>query len=190
MIQTELCQRIFNLNFPPTEIELKSKFRDLAHKSHPDRGGSAEVFRELRDAYDMLLGYTTEAKKYIDKTTQGDLLVDLGQGLGPTTNGDHCKGCNSLGYRVETRSTGNIQQPCPFCDTKCGRCAGRGKLTSGPCPECQGRGTFINHYCTFCRGRRYWSKPLMTQVYVTCSTCGGKGEIWIMNPVLPKGAVL
>ncbi len=191
MVQADICQRIFNLSFPPTEIELKSAFRSLSKERHPDTGGSHREFIDLKEAYDMLLGYVIEGKKYVDKTTQGDLLVDLGNGLGPTTNGAHCKNCNSLGYRIETRTSHYRIIDCSFCGVRCGRCSGRGRLITGECPECKGSGTFRfrNIGCTFCRGRGNYSKPILTQVYITCSTCEGTGEIKIMNPVLPKGAV-
>ncbi len=190
MMQTELCRRVFELEFPPTEVELKSKYRTLSKERHPDTGGSHKAFVELKEAYDMLLGYATEAKKYQDRTSQGDLLVDLGKGLGPTTNGAHCKDCNSLGYIQKMRVTSYTQTPCLRCQIQCGRCAGRGKLKATLCPECAGTGTFrLLSHCFACLTVGYLSKPVYTPVYLTCSLCEGTGEIQIMNPVLPKGAV-
>lgn len=189
MIQASLCKRIFNLDFPPTETELKLRFRALSKERHPDTGGSHEAFIELKEAYDMLLGYTTVARKYVDRTSEGDLLVDLGRGLGPTTNGAHCKKCGGMGYKIETRVTSYSRIECPFCQTRCGRCAGKGRLINGQCPECIGSGIFINPNCTSCNRSTLYSKLIQAQVYITCSPCGGRGEIEIMNPVLPKGGM-
>lgn len=37
-----------------SEEEIKKAFRKLAHEHHPDRGGSAEKFKEINEAYQVL----------------------------------------------------------------------------------------------------------------------------------------
>jgi len=46
--------RAFDLNDDYTEQDLKKQWRKLAHSEHPDRGGSAEKFIALQEAYACL----------------------------------------------------------------------------------------------------------------------------------------
>jgi hypothetical protein len=45
---------ILGVNQNATEDEIKSAFRELAVQKHPDKGGSAEEFIQLKTAYDTL----------------------------------------------------------------------------------------------------------------------------------------
>lgn len=47
---------VLGLPFGCGEGEVKKKFRELAKKLHPDRGGEAESFCLLKEAYDLLTG--------------------------------------------------------------------------------------------------------------------------------------
>src|SRR3989338_4070964 len=37
-----------------TQEEIKNKYRELAHKYHPDKGGDEKMFKELNEAYQVL----------------------------------------------------------------------------------------------------------------------------------------
>ena len=37
-----------------TQDEIKKAFRKLAHEHHPDKGGNAEKFKEVSEAYSVL----------------------------------------------------------------------------------------------------------------------------------------
>ena len=45
---------IFGLPVGATLQDVKNRFRELAHKYHPDKGGDPEVFRMFLEAYDEL----------------------------------------------------------------------------------------------------------------------------------------
>lgn len=47
---------VFGLPFGASEGEVKRKFREMAKRMHPDRGGKAEEFCALKEAYDLLTG--------------------------------------------------------------------------------------------------------------------------------------
>lgn len=47
---------ILNINtLNPSKIEIKKQYRKLVQKHHPDLGGKAETFIELRQAYEQLI---------------------------------------------------------------------------------------------------------------------------------------
>jgi hypothetical protein len=47
---------VLGLSWPCTAGEVKAAYRRLALASHPDRGGSAEGFRQVREAYERVAG--------------------------------------------------------------------------------------------------------------------------------------
>ena len=49
------CLELLRLNFPFTKEELKRAYRIRALETHPDSGGTAEAFREVHIAYQVLL---------------------------------------------------------------------------------------------------------------------------------------
>lgn len=46
--------KILELTAPATPDEIKKAFRRLAHVHHPDKGGDAEKFKEINEAYQQL----------------------------------------------------------------------------------------------------------------------------------------
>jgi len=46
---------ILGINSDASEDEIKKAYRTLAKKSHPDKGGSVEKFREINDAYTKIM---------------------------------------------------------------------------------------------------------------------------------------
>ena len=77
------------LDLPPTTtpLELKARWRTLAAKHHPDRGGNAEVFHQLRQAYE-------EASKLVER----------------------CPTCRGNGQAVAENSFIYLKLRCTSCD--------------------------------------------------------------------------
>ncbi|QPK90830.1 DnaJ domain-containing protein [Bacillus velezensis] len=46
---------MFGLTSPYTKSELKSAYKNLAKKHHPDMGGDSQKFIEINKAYEYLL---------------------------------------------------------------------------------------------------------------------------------------
>lgn len=55
--------KILGLSRSASSEEIKHSFRELAHKHHPDKGGDAEKFKELNEAY-QVLGNPEKRKQY------------------------------------------------------------------------------------------------------------------------------
>lgn len=64
-----------------TKDEVKTAFRRLAHQYHPDKGGQADKFKEINEAYQIL----SDDKKRAEYDTYGSTFGDIGregQGFG------------------------------------------------------------------------------------------------------------
>ena len=217
-IIAEECKRIFQLQFPPTAEDLKKEFRSLSQQGnyrHPDVGGTAEGFKELKLTYDNIVSLCIElnigkkqSRDVALVTVQGQLLSSLGKGLDNTTNSVSCLDCDSIGY---TSFIDRVFLPIPercrtcwatgevliFYHTVCNRCTdGVFTLYFGQkvvCNNCLGtsKHTIIRHEeCAMCYGEGRTSYSQEQQVkYSTCEKCDGKGVVYISNPVLQKGAL-
>ena len=205
-------------NFPIKQDDLKKAYREASLRLHPDRNSgskeSEEKFKEMQATYDLLYelqeihgGIILNGdKNYSDPfcTVDGTPLVLLGKGLGPTTNGRDCEGCNHKGYRAIYQE-GLI--PCMVCDENgkvpqeypCRNCKGTGIYTypSGAeevCYKCKGTKKFVHpthkKTCAICYGSKiHYGEIEHGKRFVTCGNCGGSGEIEILNPLMLKGAL-
>lgn len=54
---------ILEVNIQATQEEIKIAYRKLAHIHHPDKGGDAEKFKQINEAY-QTLGNTEKRRKY------------------------------------------------------------------------------------------------------------------------------
>lgn len=55
-----------------SESEVKSAYRDIVKEVHPDQGGSSEEFKEVKEAYDILLDFvdSTGQSSYTNSSSQ------------------------------------------------------------------------------------------------------------------------
>lgn len=66
-----------------SEDDIKKAFRKLAHKHHPDKGGSDEKFKEITEAYSIL----SDAKKRREYDTYGQAFPGGNPGAGGAEQG-------------------------------------------------------------------------------------------------------
>lgn len=178
---------ILRLEYPFTKQELDHSYRTRAFESHPDVGGNAEEFKQVKEAYDLLIPFCvlsngTNGINY--KTIEGDLICDLGRGLGPTTNSDDCPECKGKGWYEHTHTTYGESVTCPVCD-------GSGKVKTVHNYDFWDIRWWRNYRpCRRCKGSGYlgWREILHKTLH-TCLNCKGTGQIEILNPVLQKGGV-
>lgn len=207
-----LAKQHFGIDLPCQPEDLKSCYRQACRKLHPDVGGNEDAFKEMQQAYETLVSFQgkghnvfTNGDDEILKTVDGFLLSELGQGLGPTTNGKDCPDCEHKGYQ---KKAGRSWIFCDKCDMYgfaseegiCRACSGSGKFTQArskrvvTCLRCNGTGKWVNPFrkmlCPYCHGSKtIWDGDETKVYYVKCSACNGTGEIPIWNPVIPKGAL-
>lgn len=121
------CAKVLGVDLPTDATTLKKAFRVIARKCHPDVGGDAEDFKKAKDAFDFLVSSSvlSDGTRRTDTTREGDLLINLGHGLGPRKNGKSCDTCNGAGY------TGGFQKNMY---STCYRCGGSGEIEMfNPC---------------------------------------------------------
>jgi DnaJ-class molecular chaperone len=169
--------RLLCLASPYTQEELKHAYFTAARKHHPDTGGSTKAFIEVKDAYERLLPTCSGASKSDATTSEGDLISDLGKGLGELVNSWVCKDCSGKGWIARAHYS----------------------YGSGTCPVCDGRGEVETvvpgrfRYCRRCFGLGYLYDRVVvetTTIIHTCRNCDGTGQIRIPNPALPKGRMI
>ena len=56
-------------NNPATLVELKSQYRELAHKHHPDNGGDGEIMKAVNSEYERLFPKLKDVRQTADGKT-------------------------------------------------------------------------------------------------------------------------
>ena len=149
-----------------TEDEVKKAHRKLAREHHPDKGGDAEKFKKVQEAYEILSD--PQKRQNYDQwgTADGpqgnpyggfnpaDIFGQMfgGGHRGPIRRANHEHEITiSLedAYRGLTKNFKiALSKPCWTCQKKCPHCHGRGQVHvqmgpmqfAQPCPACQGVG--------------------------------------------------
>jgi len=216
--EIKLALKMFNLNIPFVESDLKRSFRSLIKKHHPDVNNndkaSGELTIKIGKNYELLKGYTCIK---IDSDIPFDLLKQWEkEDLDITNIYDRCPTCKGSKYEKHVisvrvncpscNSTGFILLKCKYCDdgvfttrkgfkVQCKACKDNG-LPKGiwkkvPCRDCNPNFRFRLHgfmSSFFDIGYTYVDK----YVDKPCSHCGGRGKIKVVlfNPVIKKGSIL
>lgn len=66
---------ILGISKNSTPEEIKSKYKSLAQQHHPDKGGDSEVFKKIKEAYELLIDPIR--KDRYDKTGEFDVPLGL-----------------------------------------------------------------------------------------------------------------
>ncbi len=178
--------------------DLKSHFRRVSFRVHPDYDGSEEAFNQLMDYYKILeKNVVNFENKKVENfiingvTVEGHEINDLGKGYPITENAVTCDICGGKGYisfRVEHSKK----------YVECDECFGIG-IVSYPCKKCDGTGDYSRNgkiigVCNLCNGSkrfypvnkrysRHYEKinyiPHSMNRGINCKKCDGYGNIWI-----------
>mmetsp|Transcript_31113 Transcript_31113/g.54663 ORF Transcript_31113/g.54663 Transcript_31113/m.54663 type:complete len:413 (+) Transcript_31113:104-1342(+) len=168
-VDTKALYSILDVTKDANHTQIKKAFHKLAKEHHPDKGGCAEKFRKVQEAYEILKD--PDKKKLYDKFG----VEGLKCGGGPTRAG--FKGVERTLYK-RANKTEDLKYPLKvqlhemYCgsvrrlqlnkDKICPSCKGNGGHPAGigPCQSCMGRGIHVKpngilsqwHHCQQCRG--------------------------------------
>src|ERR687889_373000 len=126
------------------ESKLKSAFRKLAMKWHPDKNpgdATSEVkFKEINEAYEVLKdGEKRAAYDRYGNAAQIEIPVSVtcescsGTGAKAGTKPRTCAMCGGAGRVRQAQGFFTLERTCPGCQ-------GRGQMIEDPCPSCAGSG--------------------------------------------------
>ena len=197
--KTRECMDILGIEeFPFSEKELKTKYRLLLKRNHPDASGAGETDKTIQiiAAYKHLKNLVAEnIETEGEKPEEPDDIFNLTEKC-PICNGKGVvarrewawEGCEKCG------GTGKVNIKCKYCND--GKFTTRsGKIVD--CRVCKGTGIWRTKTCTCARRHVIFSMyddlfGHYEEKIVNCSRCGGSGkiELDLFNPVIPKGAVL
>jgi len=153
--------------------EIKKAFYKLAHKYHPDKGGDAEKFKEINEAYQVLSN--KEKRAQYDKfgrvfgEGQGSQGASGFQGFPGGFSNIHWEGMDfesPFGFSFEDTNIGDI-----FSDFFGGRSSSRTKSRSKE----KGRDIEVNLEISLEEAAFGTKKTVSFRTYVVCEHCHGKG---------------
>ena len=185
-----------------TDAEIKSAFRKLAKKYHPDvskEENAAEKFKEVQEAY-AVLSDPEKRKKYdqfghsafqnngggaggfqgfdgFDFGDMGDIFDDILGGFGFSSNSRRSANGPRKGNDVLYRMTISFDEAVHGCEKDIDL------DTVDNCPNCHGEGGFNSKTCPECRGSGTISSEQRTMfgsflTKTTCPECHGTGNIF------------
>jgi molecular chaperone DnaJ len=153
---------ILGVQTTATEEEIKKAYRKKAMESHPDKGGDAEEFKKVLDAYEILTGKKQEPKP--EPQFQNPFNRN------PFGNKGFRMKARPLVLEIEI-SVEEVFHGCTkkinyHADRTCSTCSGTGGLKFGTCNSCGGRGAHVQNMHGM-------------QTFMMCNVCGGSGQMKI-----------
>lgn len=184
---------ILGLSKTASEDEIKKAYRKLAMQHHPDRGGDAEKFKEINEAY-AVLSDATKKREYDTYGSVGgwnpfgsggfsswfdvdlwDIFEQFFSG-GRTSSGRRKKATTFAWEDIETLISIDLKTSIVWWKTKlkyqryvvCSDCHGAGGEWKTTCPDCHGSGYV-----------KYRQQTMFGTIEHTgtCEKCSGAGEV-------------
>lgn len=164
-----------------TKSEIKKAFRELANKHHPDKGGDAEKFKKINEAY-SILSDDDKRREYDTGRSQSSWNpfngFDMGDFFNMHFNGGtrHRASMARQGVDIKAQVVLTIYEMLTGCIKEveltytddCEVCKGTGAEEKETCNNCNGSGTVSQHF----------TNGLGTQIRTgPCPKCKGTGYI-------------
>ena len=198
------AHRVLNIPHGSSPQQIKSAFRKMAMKHHPDKGGDENKFKEINEAYDIL---TNGGGVGPPRTGPGDIFRDVQVSPAKKNTGNKTiiKNFDLTMIEAYTGVTKKIslqnQIKCEECCVECSTCAGNGIITiverkrvgfatfhsstTRTCNACGGRGHTVKRtHCSKCNNSRQQLKHKIIDISFKPRT--RPGQYCIMKDVLPN----
>jgi len=184
-VDNEGFYKILGVEKSADESAIKKAYRKLAMKHHPDKGGDAEVFKEISTAHDVLTDpekrsiYDKYGKEGLEEGGGGgssadDLMSQFfggGRSRGPRgpQRGEDIQ--HELKVSLEDLYNGKTVKLAINRDKICVDCGGKGgkEGCEKSCSDCQGRGVRVQ--------LRQIGPGMVQQIQSACQRCKGSGKI-------------
>ncbi len=178
--------KILGVNKDASKEEIKRAYRELAQKHHPDKAGDEQLFKEAKDAYEILSD-DTKRKQYDAYGHSGPQPQHGGFGYNDAFSSffrqstsqiqqvvinltllEAIQGCTKTIQR-------NKQHDCPDCtSTQKSNLSKDDKKKDNKCPHCKGTGQ-IKH-------------PFIASFSVGCQSCQGTGKTFDKDCKICRGS--
>ena len=167
---------VLGVNKNSSMEEIKKAYKILALQNHPDKGGDAEKFKEINQAYEMI--NSSEKRQNLERVNNANfnpLQNFFGNFFNnafhqtmriKTSNVERHMIVNlkDIAMNKEIEDTVELFKQCECVDnfSNCANCSGKGMISqpirNGPlimmnnvvCDQCKGSGRYINSYCSQC----------------------------------------
>ena len=149
-----------------TDADLKKIYRDIAKAKHPDKGGDANEFKVVNEAYQLITDYRVNPQKYQQPANPFVDIQDFFQNIsvqGARRRSDR-EVLIDLTISFEESILGVSREIEYEHRVKCGDCNGvGGKKLKNSCLSCDGFGRIISQNAGFL-------------THQTCQKCYGRGH--------------
>jgi len=182
--------KTLNINRNASQAEIKKAFRTLSKQHHPDKGGDANIFKEMSEAYDTL---SDENKRREYDTRGQNPFNHFNQNRGPNMDDlvNQFFGRRQQQQRPTKKGRGlNIPLKVDLEDVYFGRKKKIKYKRQVNCTTCNATGG-QHHVCRTCHGRgsvqHAVGNAFFRQLHqVECTACQGRGKI-ITRPCVACG---
>ena len=170
-INNEEYYELLGVNKNSENKDIKKAYRKLAIKLHPDKGGNPEKFKEITEAYNVLMDpikkeiYDTQGKEALNgggMYSQGDIFSQMFSGnrnqIKKGKNVEHI--LNITFEEIYTGSNKKISIDREVID----------KNSVSKCKYCKGQGMLL---------KKIQMGPIIQQVGQNCNKCNGSGKKYI-----------
>jgi DnaJ-class molecular chaperone len=184
---------VLEVDSTASDKEIKKSYYNLSKIHHPDKGGDSELFNEICEAYEVLIG--EKRIEYDIKSKWGSLYDENTEFLDYEFNNlaktwdeeklEKWKNENQLNVviRIDENFSGSLKYERWVI---CKACGGDGKDVSSKIEIRDEKGNLLKLFdgadgCDFCEGTgKNWKNE-------DCGVCGGKGQVGMVDCKVCKG---